>query len=427
VDTLRADHLGAYGFASDTSPHLDALAAKSALFERAIAASSRTAPSHASMMTSRWVREHSIGHHNGSTRLAATEATLAATFRQAGYATAAFISNAMLQRRVGLDRGFDHYDDELSLSEVNRADAFERRAEETTVRASAWLSDLRDTPFLLWVQYNDPHGPYVPPPPYDERFQLAGAPDEAPLPVLYVQRGWFGIPAYQALPGLRRPSEYRSRYAGEIRYFDEWLGRLLAVAERAAGSRDLAVLLTADHGESFGEEDFYFSHGHATTPDLSHVPFLLRAPGVAPGRRAEIAHHVDILPTLLDLAGLAIPADARGIALAPALRGEAAFPDRTVFCDVGAEVGAYRSDLFLRARLGASLGDTRSGTWTAYRWRPGGNLAAAADAEALRSDIEAYARVRSPTAAAAELSTAEATRLRALGYLEPAAAGASVD
>jgi arylsulfatase len=427
VDTVRADHLGAYGFALDTSPHLDALAAASALFERAIAASSRTAPSHASVMTSRWVREHSIGHHNGSTRLAEAEATLAATFREAGYATAAFISNAMLQRRVGLDRGFDHYDDELPLSEVNRADAFERRADRTTERASAWLSELRGAPFFLWVQYNDPHGPYAPPPPYDERFQLAIAPDEAPLPVLYVQRGWFGIPAYQALPGLRRPSEYRSRYAGEIRYFDEWLGRLLAAARHAAGTRDLAVLLTADHGESLGEDGFYFSHGHATTPDLSHVPFLLSAPGVAAGRRAEIAHHVDVLPTLLELAGLPIPAGARGIALGPVLRGEAAFPDRTVFCDVGAEVGAYRRDLFLRARLGASLGDTRRGTWTAYRWRVGGSLVPAAEAQVLRSDIEAYARVRPAIAAAAELSPAEAERLRALGYLGPAAASASAD
>jgi arylsulfatase len=300
-------------------------------------------------MTSHWVREHSIGYRNGSTRLADEEITLAATFGKAGYDTAAFVGNVTLQRRVGLDNGFDHYDDELSESETNRADVFERRAEETTERALAWLSAPRGGPFFLWVHYNDPHGPYTPPPPFDERFQLGDAPGEEPLPVLYVQRGWFGIPAYQALPGLRRPSQYRSRYAGEIRYFDEWLGRLLEAAERGSGSRDLVVLLTADHGESFGEEDFYFSHGHATTPDLSRVPFLLRAPGLPPGRRREVVHHVDILPTLLDLAGLPAPAEARGIALGPALRGETSFPERTVFCDVGAEVGAYRRDLFLRA------------------------------------------------------------------------------
>jgi arylsulfatase A-like enzyme len=419
VDTLRADYLGAYGFSSDTSPHLDALADESVLFERAIAASSRTAPAHASIMTSHWVREHSIGYRNGSTRLADEETTLAAIFRDAGYETAAFVGNVMLQRRVGLDNGFDHYDDELSASEANRPDVFERRAEATTERALAWLSAPRSGPFFLWVHYNDPHGPYIPPPPFDERFRFADAPGEEPLPVLYVQRGWFGIPAYQAVPGLRRPGEYRSRYAGEIRYFDEWLGHLLEAAERGSVSRDLVVLLTADHGESLGEEDFFFSHGHATTPDLSRVPFLLRAPGLPPGRREELVHHVDILPTLLDLAGLPIPAEARGIALGPALRGETAFPERTVFCDVGAEVGAYRRDLFLRARLGPSLGDTRTGTWKSYRWSTDGSVTAADAADALRSHIEEYARNEIPMKRAARLSEVEAERLRALGYLAP--------
>jgi arylsulfatase len=419
VDTLRADHLGAYGFAPDTSPHLDALAAQSALFERAIAASSRTAPAHASIMTSRWVREHSIGHGNGSTRLADEEITLAAAFKDAGYETAAFVGNVMLVRRVGLDSGFDHYDDELPESETNRQDVFERRAEQTTERALAWLSALRGRPFFLWVHYNDPHGPYTPPPPWDEHFQLGDAPDEEPLPVLYVQRGWFGIPAYQALPGLRRVGQYRSRYAGEIRYFDEWLGRLLEAAERGAEPRDLVVLLTADHGESFGEEDFYFSHGYATTPDLSRVPFLLRAPGLAPERRGEVVHHVDVLPTLLDLAGLPVPADVRGIALAPVLRGAATLPERTVFCDVGDEVGAYRDDLFLRARLGPSLGDTRTGTWKSYRWSADGSLATADAAGALRPHIEEYARNQIPMNSAAQPSDEEAERLRALGYLAP--------
>jgi len=98
------------------------------------------------------------GYRNGSTRLADEEITLAATFGKAGYDTAAFVGNVTLQRRVGLDNGFDHYDDELSGSETNRADVFERRAEETTERALAWLSAPRGRPFLLWVHYNDPHG-----------------------------------------------------------------------------------------------------------------------------------------------------------------------------------------------------------------------------------------------------------------------------
>jgi arylsulfatase A-like enzyme len=154
VDTLRAGHLSSYGFALETSPHIDALAAESALFERAVAASSSTAPSHASILTSRSVPEHSIGHLNGETRPEGLS-TLAEVLREAGYATGAFVSNFML----GFDRGFDHYDDTLPDSEPNRPLIFERRVDATTARALAWLGE-RNGPFFLWVHYQDPHGPY---------------------------------------------------------------------------------------------------------------------------------------------------------------------------------------------------------------------------------------------------------------------------
>lgn len=423
VDTLRADHLGAYGFPADASPNFDALAAQSALFERAIAASSRTAPSHASIMTSRWVREHSIGHRNGSSRLADDEVTLAAHFGAAGYQTAAFISNSMLHERVGLDLGFDEYDDELSESESNRDNIFERLADQTGDRAVEWLAQHGANNYFLWVQFNDPHGPYTPPGDYAARVSLASEPDEAALPALHVDRGWFGIPAYQKLDGLDRLSEYRSRYAAEILYFDNALGELVAAAERASGGRPLLILITSDHGESLGEHDFYLSHGHATTPELAHVPLILRAPGISPQRRQELVHHIDVLPTLLELAGLPLPEASTGVALGPALRGESTVPHRTLFCDVGVEVGAYRDDLYLRARLGSSLGDIRKGTWTGYRWRADG-LAVASEADELRSELERYASVQTPTADAEALSAEQAARLRALGYLGPESEGA---
>jgi arylsulfatase A-like enzyme len=369
-------------------------------------------------MTSRWVRDHSIGHRNGSTRLTNEAVTLATIFSEASYDTAAFVSNPLLQRRVGLDLGFGHYDDDMTEVDSNHDDAFERLAEQTTDRAVHWLTGLRGAAYFLWVHYNDPHGPYTPPEPYLNDFAPDAVADEKALPVLSIDRGWFGIPAYQELPGLRRVSEYRSRYSGEIRYFDAEFARLLKAAERSAAPRGLVVLVTSDHGESFGERNFYFSHGYATTPDLAHVPMLLRAPGIEPGRRTELVHHVDILPTLLETAGLPAPAKTSGIALGAALRGEIPFPDRTVFCDVGAEVGAYRGDLYLRARLGASLGDTRKGDWSAHRWGRDG-LDPAPAAEALRGAIEDYSRDSTAMNAAAELTGDEAERLRALGYLGP--------
>ncbi|MCP4906588.1 MAG: sulfatase-like hydrolase/transferase, partial [bacterium] len=130
IDTLRADYVHAYGFPLEITPSIDALAERGVLFENAIAAATLTAPAHASIMTSRYVREHSIGSRNGDTRLDELS-TLAESFSEAGYATAAFVSNAVLRRRIGLDRGFDTYDDELPSREQNRGNYFERIAEET--------------------------------------------------------------------------------------------------------------------------------------------------------------------------------------------------------------------------------------------------------------------------------------------------------
>ena len=425
VDTLRADHVGAYGFEANTTPNLDALAGEGVVFERALAASSRTAPSHATMMTSRWVRNHSIGPINGGTRLAHDEPTLASRLHDAGWNTAAFVSNFMLGRRVGLDTGFGIYDDELRSAELNRPRVKERSAEDTTELALRWLGPgERDQPFFLWVHYNDPHGPYVPPPPHDA-ISLPTSPDapaETTLPVLDQQLGLRGIPAYQKLGELSDPSEYHRRYAGEIQYFDASFGRLLAAAESAAAPRPLIVLLTSDHGESLGEQEIYFSHGHGTTPELAHVPFVLRAPGLAPERRRGLVHHVDILPTLLDLAGLPVPDEASGLPLGSLLAGEAELPTRTVFVDVGTQVSAYRGDRLLRAHVGKRMGNVETGSWDSFRWLAGDDthLQPEPPAPELRAEIMRYLQDRAPMLSAGGLSPEKKAMLRALGYLPPA-------
>ena len=322
LDTLRADHLGAYGAPPDATPALDALAARGVVFERMLAASSRTAPSHASLFTSRWVRDHGIGFRNGSTRLG-DEPTLASRLARGRLQTAAFVSNSMLRRRIGLDAGFDHYDDALPDHETNRP-VFERVAEKTTARATRWLRETRETPRprFLWVHYNDPHGPYTPPARYVK--EPSGEP-ETTLPVLQIQRGFHGIPAYQALDGQDDPRQYLARYAGEIRYLDDSIGALVESFGRGPEGSGAIIAITADHGESLGEEDMWFSHGFATTPNLAHVPFLLLADGLPAGRVSTPVHHVDVLPTLLELAGIPVPEDAagRGARAGPARRGAA--------------------------------------------------------------------------------------------------------
>jgi len=373
-------------------------------------------------MTSRYVRDHSIGNRNGSTRLEG-EQTLARILSAAGYDTAAFVSNTMLQPRIGLDGGFDVFDDELPDREYTRP-VFERRAFRTTDRAIGWLHRAK-APYFLWVQYNDPHGPYTPPRHYRRFSGVAhgsAPPREDALPALDQQRGWRGIPAYQVLGELRLPRQYRALYAAEIRYVDEALGSLLRSAEKASGQDGLVVLVTADHGESLGEEGFYFSHGHATTPDLVHVPLLLVAPDLPPGRLRELVHHVDVMPTLLELAGIEPPAQSSGIPLGHHWRSGTAFPDRVVFvfADVGAEVSAYRADRFQRIRLDGDLGETREGIRKTYRWDASDSWTETPNDGVTRSRMDDYLARAFRLSQAAQPGGEDEERLRALGYLEPA-------
>ena len=140
IDTLRADHLGCYGYPRNTSPHLDRLAEEGLLFRHAFSPSSYTAPTHASLFTSRYPSYHSIGFTNGGGCLdRAGEKTLAELLRTVGFTTAAFVSTIVLRRSVGLDKGFDHYDDTLPAWELNRPSELRRLGWDTTAAALAWV------------------------------------------------------------------------------------------------------------------------------------------------------------------------------------------------------------------------------------------------------------------------------------------------
>ena len=420
VDTLRADYLSSYGFPLETSPNIDALAEGGVIFERAVAASSATAPSHTSIMTSLYTREHSVGFQNGATRLVGAR-TLASHFQDAGFETAAFVGNIFLRRRLGLDQGFDHYDDELPTPELNRPFIFERIAEETTERVRAWLAGV-EGPFFLWVHYQDPHGPYLPPPAYQGRFQLPGDPDEPVLPRIDSNFGRGGVPPYQVLPDARRASDYKSRYADEIFYVDQSIGILLEMVESHAPERQTIVLLTSDHGESLGENDRWFQHGVSSLPPEAHVPLIVRAPGLAPGRRSDLVSHVDVLPTLLELAGLPAAERASGLALGPYLRAGRELPGRLLFCDPGSELSAYRGDSFVRVRPAKDPwgrpGSFRARSWRIHPWAPGSIDGGRPVPEPERAPVDAYLLETVRMVGAAELNAEDLERLRALGYLE---------
>lgn len=443
IDTLRADFVHSYGFEKATTPNIDALGARGAMFELAFAASTATVPSHASIMTSRNVREHSVGSQNGPTRLEG-QTTLAERFREAGYETAAFVSNVVLKARSGLDRGFSLYDDDLPEAESNRAMYFERNAEQTGARALAWLQQPREAPFLLWVHLQDPHGPYTPPPPYDTSVAEVPLRATRPLSVLRKNRGRGGLPSYQAQGDERSAARYAGLYAGEVSFADAWAGRLLETAG-ANPARDLVVLLTADHGESLDEQGFFFQHGHSTTPEQARVPFIVVAPGIAPARLETVVHHVDIAPTLLELAGLP-PLDTQsGVSLVPHLMHAAVLPERHVLTDIGSEVTAYDAHGYVTVRVRQSAsaagtpGDAAAGeieredlVWQRFgrvealdgqggkevrgkgpRWESVGRGSLLAD------EIVAYLSAAEPLVPALAMSEADVARLRALGYLPP--------
>jgi arylsulfatase A-like enzyme len=327
VDTLRADHVGSYGHRLDTTPNLDRLAASGVRFEDATVQSPKTWPSMASMLTSTYPATNGIRIHPRRP-LPSASLTLAETLREAGYRTGAVVANVNLGREFAFDQGFDlfveswaealerHGGDARLVKVVGGVKRF-TNATLVTDQGIALLEELAsDRPFFLWLHYMDPHGPYLPPREYGSLFADA-------YPREPVEPG--RIPAFQRQRSPRTgelvldTGFYRAQYDREIRYFDDELGRLLEAVERLGLHRSTLIALTADHGESLGEHDHYFRHGPVPYQTNAHVPLVLRLPGRLPAGRvveAPVAL-LDLMPTILELAGVGVPPPVRGTSLLP--------------------------------------------------------------------------------------------------------------
>ncbi len=276
VDTLRRDSLGWIG-GTNATPTIDRLADEGFAFATAVAAAPVTLPSHTAMLTGRYPLRHGV-RDNGQV-LAASIPTFPQTLQAAGYRTGAVISGYPLVRIFGLDRGFDHYDDELPGAEESSQ---ERPADVTTAAALEWLRD-QEGPWFLWVHYYDPHAPYDPPRVF-----------------------W-------------QPGE-RGRYDGEVTFVDHAIETLLAGIPADQRERLLTVF-TADHGESFGEHD-ESDHGMFVYDTTITVPLVFHYPGVVASRRSDAAPPlVDLAPTILDLVGLPALEEIDGLSLEPAIAG----------------------------------------------------------------------------------------------------------
>jgi arylsulfatase A-like enzyme len=236
VDTLRADRLPCYGGDAGVGESICALAEGGTLFRWAITPAPYTAPAIASLLSSTYPGEHGVTQSVVSF-LSSEATTVAEVLEAAGYQTAAFVSNPVLDKKRSLGQGFQVYDQHMTRRERNRPGYRERDAENTTDATLAWAQVAAREPWFVWVHYQDPHGPYEPP----DAAATLDDPGDSPLPVLTNHSGFGGIPAYQALPGLHTAAGYENRYADEIRYLDPHVRRL--VEELDALGRPPAVLV----------------------------------------------------------------------------------------------------------------------------------------------------------------------------------------
>jgi len=275
IDTLRADRVGAYGNRDAATPHLDALARDGAMARSASAHVPLTRPSHVSLFTGHLPTETGV-RDNIAPAVPPRLPLLAELLKQAGFATAAFVSSIVLDASSGLDRGFDVYSDafEDEGGSARFLSTVQKRGDGPTAEAIAWLETAHATQpasrLFVWLHLYDPHDPYEPPEPYATRFR-------------------------------ERP------YDGEVAWSDELVGRLDAALARLGLREDTLLVVTSDHGEGLGDHGETL-HGFFVYETTLSVPFFVRGPGVAPGTRlASTVRLVDVVPTALERLGLAPP------------------------------------------------------------------------------------------------------------------------
>lgn len=291
LDTVRADHLGPYGYPAARTPTLDQLAREGIVFTKAYAQVPLTIPSHSSILTGTWPFHHGV-RDNGDHFLSEKEQTLAESLKGFGYRTGAATAAYVTSRTWGFGQGFDFYADNLKMGEHkgNNLWRVERGGEEVVDDALGWLSQVSSSgqshPFFLWLHLFDAHTPYAPPEPYRTEFK-------------------------------DRP------YDGEIAYLDSQLRRLTDALAQSGQLQKTMIVVMADHGESLGEHGEE-THGLLVYDSTTHIPLIIRLPGAA--NKGTHIHQpvgtVDVMPTILDYAGISIPAAVQGQSLKGVIEGQ---------------------------------------------------------------------------------------------------------
>jgi arylsulfatase A-like enzyme len=329
LDTLRKDHLDAYGYERPTAPVLRGLAGEGTVFQNAISQTSWTKVETPSVLTSLYPTTHGV--YQIPDRLPASATTIAEVFRQGGYATLSYSSVVFTGQFTNLHQGFEElHEGESTAGRAGPRGA--KTAREYVDRLVDWLGDHRDVPFFVYLHFFDPHPPYEPNRPYDTTWADPKGREEY-LRQQEALKKTVGD-AFMAQRGMATPEELRKAgidpaayirysedwYDGSIRAMDVEIGRLVErLRELGLGERSV-IAFFADHGEEFHEHGRMW-HGQSIYGELIRVPLILWGPGrVAKGLNVdEPVELVDVMPTLLDLSGLAAPPAAQGQSLRPLL------------------------------------------------------------------------------------------------------------
>jgi arylsulfatase A-like enzyme len=336
ADTLRRDHLDAYGYERETAPFLKRFASEGALFENNISQATWTKVSTPSLMTSLYPSTHGV--KNFSDYLPSSAVTLAEMYRGAGYATVSFASNLFTGQFTNLHQGFEVLHEDGSLPEAGSS----KTSREYVDRLTRFLENHRDIPFFAFVHLYDPHDPFEPRPPYDRLWADPAKKEEQKANLEKVRpfieatlAKVFGMPSREELTkaGLD-PEAYvdheRGWYDGSIRGMDTEIARIFERLKELGLDRDTLVVFAADHGEEFLEHGNMF-HGQSVYGELTRVPLIFRWPGgiEAGVKVSNVTETIDVLPTLLELSRIPLPQGVQGQSLAALLKGDGSgFRDR---------------------------------------------------------------------------------------------------
>jgi arylsulfatase A-like enzyme/predicted Zn-dependent protease len=287
LDTMRADHLGSYGYEKAQTPNLNFLAEEGVLFENCYTPVPLTLPAHCSAFTGRYPISHGV-RDNGRFFLGTKEYTLAEAMKELGYHTYGLIACFVLHSKFGLSQGFDQYDDSLELDNIINSYDSEIEAHQVYTKFYKWFKKKGNDNFFSWIHFYDPHVPYDPPEEFQEKFG----------------------------DGLI------DRYDGEVAYTDFYIGKIIDDLKRAGELDQTMVIIIGDHGEAFGEHHEY-GHSIFCYEENLHVPLIFYCPQLfSKGLRVkDSVNLIDLMPTLLDIFGQSIPGNIQGKSLVDLLMG----------------------------------------------------------------------------------------------------------